>query len=86
MKIIQLQSIREMIILQDILVPNLQLECWHPTRGNYYSLIGTIGFDDVEAALYANWSANGLIFKVFIQDILVPNLQFVVFKININYP
>ena len=44
-------------------------------RGNYYSLIGAIGLDEVKAAFYGKWSTNGPIFLTFVQDCLVPNLR-----------
>lgn len=56
-------------------------------RGNYYSLISAVGLDEVKAALYGKWAANGQIFLSFIQDCLVPNLQphDIVLMDNINF-
>lgn len=58
----------------------------HP-RGNYYSLLGAIGMDEVKAALYGQWATHGEIFVAFVRDHLAPKLKRgdIVLMDNVNF-
>lgn len=44
-------------------------------RGNHMTMISAISLSGVEAALYGEWSANGMIFSTFMEKCLCPKLK-----------
>ena len=56
-------------------------------RGSKISLIGAISTENVEAALYGEWSTNGNIFEHFLEHSLVPKLtsEHIVLMDNVGF-